>query len=318
LVTVLADAFNTIVLARRVQSVFRLTRLFYRITWGPYRKFSTHIHSTDLREDHLSIYGPLSVLVLLTTWAAGLIVAFALMQWAAGLRVAGLGHSAGDALYFASAATFTVLVGSPQNTLSRLLLSVLYQSFASRERFIELMDSPAGSPPSATELIRRESAHAESWEEELNGCEGWCAEILESQISFPMLAYFRCQHPNQSWLGTLIVILDASAIASLTASGSVRHQAELTFAMGCHALVDLASLFVGEDTKKADRLSHDDFGQMRRLLPSPYNSVSEPELARLRASYESYAAALANRFLLAAPAWVNRDPKPDNWQTAPR
>jgi hypothetical protein len=33
---VLVDAFNTIVLARRTRHVFRIARLYYRLTWTPF------------------------------------------------------------------------------------------------------------------------------------------------------------------------------------------------------------------------------------------------------------------------------------------
>jgi hypothetical protein len=50
-----------------------------------------------------------------------------------------------------------------------------------------------------------------------------------------MLALFRSQHTNQSWLTTLTAIVDASALVIIGGEGALRRQAELTFAMGSYA-----------------------------------------------------------------------------------
>ena len=45
ILTVLLDAFETVVLPRRVQRHFRITILFYRNTWAPYAKLASNIKS---------------------------------------------------------------------------------------------------------------------------------------------------------------------------------------------------------------------------------------------------------------------------------
>src|SRR5207245_7233411 len=70
--------------------------------------------------------------------------------------------------------------------------------------------------------------------------ERWAAELLESHISYPVLAYFRSQHVNQSWLGALTTLLDASALVMVGIEGGGARQAQLTFAIARHAVVDLA------------------------------------------------------------------------------
>src|SRR5258708_2436386 len=76
--TVLLDAFETIVLPRRVQRSFRLTAFFYRSTWIPWMKLGRRIPSLTRRESFLGYFGPLSLIVLLVCWAGGLIFGFAL------------------------------------------------------------------------------------------------------------------------------------------------------------------------------------------------------------------------------------------------
>ena len=121
----------------------------------------------------------------------------------------------------------------------------MYAAFAQREIEISLMDARAGSPPSASELLRRSAAAGDAWSDEvMRTWERWCAQLLEAHISYPQLAYYRSQHSNQSWLATLTTILDSTALLlarprSPHARGAgPGHQAQLTFAMARHAVVD--------------------------------------------------------------------------------
>ena len=81
---ILWDGFETIILPRRVTRRVRLTRLFYRCTWIPWSAVAKWMKPGKRREALLSIYGPLSLLLLFFMWAVGLIFSFALLHWAAG------------------------------------------------------------------------------------------------------------------------------------------------------------------------------------------------------------------------------------------
>src|SRR5207253_5590346 len=91
-VIVLWDVFETIVLPRRVTRRIRLTRLFYRATWNPWWAIARAIRKKKRRETLLGIYGPLSLLVLLTVWAASVVFGFALLHWSAGSRIGPAPH----------------------------------------------------------------------------------------------------------------------------------------------------------------------------------------------------------------------------------
>src|SRR5262249_18382453 len=92
-------------------------------------------------------------------------------------------------------------------------LPTMYAAFAQRETEISLMDARAGSPPTASELLRRAAQGGDAWcTEVLRTWERWCAQLLEAHISYPQLAYYRSQHSNQSWLGALTTILDSTAL----------------------------------------------------------------------------------------------------------
>ncbi|MBI3328075.1 MAG: two pore domain potassium channel family protein [Nitrospinae bacterium] len=266
LFVVLWDAFEGIVLPRRVTRRLRLTRLFYRYTWLPWSAAGRRMRPGKRRERYLSYYGPLSMLLLLSVWAASLIVGFAMLQWAFGSAMNAPEGAAtfGTDLYVRGTTFFTLGLGDvvPRTPLARALtvveagtgfgvlalvigyLPVLYQAFSQREVSISLLDARAGSPPSATELLRRHSqGHMEELRQLLRDWERWAAEVLESHLSYPVLGYYRSQHDNQSWLAALTTILDASALVIVGIDAGPARQALLTFAMARHAVVDLAQIF---------------------------------------------------------------------------
>src|SRR5213078_2484609 len=93
-------------------------------------------------------------------------------------------------------------------------LPVLYQAFSQREVTISLLDARAGSPPTAAEALLR-AARARSLGDVsafLAEWEGWAARLLEIQVSFSVLGFYRSQHVNQSWLAALTMMLDTCAL----------------------------------------------------------------------------------------------------------
>ena len=48
--------------------------------------------------------------------------------------------------------------------------------------------------------------------------ERWSADLLETHLSYPVIAYFRSQHDNQSWVAALAMMggLIAATILTLT------------------------------------------------------------------------------------------------------
>jgi hypothetical protein len=202
-------------------------------------------------------------------------------------------------------------------------LPALNQSFARREMSISLLDARAGSPPTASEMLRRHGHEQgmEALRQLLYEWERWSAELLEGHLSYPVLAYFRSQHDNQSWLAALTVILDSCALVMAGIEGACQRQAELTFAMARHALVDLSAIFrtkPGEATH--DRLPHDKLVTLRATLAGAGIKLREWEadskLIELRGLYEPYVHALATFFRLRVPPWVAEENWVDNWQAS--
>src|SRR5207248_1750142 len=105
-------------------------------------------------------------------------------------------------------------------------LPVLYQTFSRREITISLLDARAGSPPTAGEFLRRlaDAKAVAGTGVLLADWERWAAELLESHLSYPVLSYYRSQHDNQSWVATLTMILDTSALVIAGVNGADDYQ----------------------------------------------------------------------------------------------
>src|SRR5258708_2620796 len=321
---VIWDAFEAIILPRRVTRRFRLARLFYRTTWRTWRFAVRFVPSKKSREALLSFYGPMSLLLLIAVWAVGLVLSFALMQYGAGsaLILTGAPPRFSTDLYFSGTTFFTLGLGDivPRSSLARALvvteagfgfgflaaiigyLPFIYGSVLYRGVNISLLHSRAGTPPTAGELLRRHS-YARGQEALcvlLKDWELWCAELMESHLSYPVLAYFRSQHDNQSWIASLTAILDTCALAMMGIEGACEKQAELTFAIARHAVVDLSQVFgTAPKALPHDRLPGQDLRHIRVILAQHGMKLHDGEeadrkLGEFRKMYEPYIHALAN------------------------
>jgi len=346
ILVVLGDAFETIVLSRRVTRRISLARLFYQSTWLFWSTMVGSIFSRKRQETFLSWYGPLSLLLLLIFWATGLVIGFGLVHWASGsiIKTPEGTSSFATYLYLSGTTFFTLGLGDvvPVNTFGRGLVAfesgmgfgflalvigyipALNQSFSRREVNISLLDARAGSPPTATEMLRRHGHDTglEDLRQLFHEWERWSADLLESHLSYPVLCYFRSQHDNQSWLGALTAILDASAFAIASLEGYCERQAQLTFAITRHTIVDLAQVFDCRPHKpKHDRLTPDELVRMRAILKEAGLKLREgntvdQKLSELRRMYEPYVYSLSVYLHIAIPFWIPRSGRIDSWQTS--
>src|SRR5215470_12159838 len=244
LVIVVWDAFEVIILPRRVTRRFRLSRLFYKNLWRAWKFTARLLPAAKAREWAFGIFGPMSLLVLVAVWAVGLVLGFGLMQYGSGSALSVTGASRGfwTDVYLSGTTFFTLGLGDvvPRSATARALvvaeaglgfgflagvigyLPFIYGSFSKREVNISLLDSRAGTPPSAGELLRRHSYPygQDALRELLKEWELWCAELMESHLSYPVLAYFRSQHDNQSWIASLTAILDTCALIMVGVEGA--------------------------------------------------------------------------------------------------
>ena len=333
-VFVLLDAFETVLLPRTVTRGFRLTRIFYRTVWQPWAALGRRMSPGSSRESFLSFFGPLSLLVLFSLWAAGLIVGFGLMQWAWAPVPHGWRQLV-TGFYLSGTTFFTLGLGDvkPESALARCAsvleagigfgflatiigyLPVIYAGFSRREVTILRLDVRAGSPPTAGELLRQHGHRGEGrdFDQLLRDFELWSAELLESHLSYPILCMYRSQHRDQSWLATLTTILDTCALLIVGVENIPSPQAPLTFAMARRAMIDLHHLFshgLPPASESADRLPPGQLTRLRMMLARRHEARlqtgpdAEKKLHRLRATYEPAAHWLSEFLLMPLPPWM--------------
>jgi Ion channel len=345
LLVILWDAFETIVLPRRVARRVRVARVFYMLTWRPAAAVARRIGNGGRRETFLSFFGPLSLLCLIVVWAVSLVLGFALVQFAAGSAWATAGGPNADFstdLYASGTTFFTLGLGDvvPQSPFARGLvvaevgtgfaflalvisyLPILYQSFSAREKTVSLLDGRAGTPPSAAELVRRNvcDGRLDILEGLLADWERWSADLLETHLSYPVLAYYRSQHDKQSWVGALTVVLDACALVMTIARGRPARQAQFTYAIARHAAGDLSQVFgTRPRPPRLDRLASADAATLWQILERsglsvPLDEHAGEHLKALRDGYEPYVQALGEYLLMDLPRWVPEPGAYDDWE----
>jgi hypothetical protein len=352
---ILFDAFEAVLLPRRVTHAYRLIRLFYRAAWPAWKAMGSVLSSPRRRESFLSMFAPLSFLMMFAAWAIGLILGFALVHWGfqTQMAAANVARTALSYTYFSGVTFFTVGYGdlSPVDGVGRflavfeaglgfgflaLVLSyhpILAQAFSQRETMISLLDARGGSPPTAEQILLRSqpAVRPAVLNSYLMQWEIWSAELLEKCLSFPVLGLYRSQHDNQSWLAALTVMLDTSALMICGEGGSDPFQARLTFAIARHAAVDLCLVFkLSTSAPEPNRLSSADFRVLFERLKAAGGvmrdevAAAEPaeiarmesRLAELRGMYEPFVNSMADYLSFKLPKFYSERPTSDNWQTS--
>src|SRR5579872_266597 len=338
------EAFETIILPRRVTRPIRLVRMFYRVTWRIWASVNRLFRSPKMREAHLSYYGPLSLLGLFATWGFLLILGFAMLHWSDGSAINAPGEvpTFRTDFYLSGTTFFTLGLGdvTPRTAMAKAItvieggtgfgflglmisyLPTLYGAFSQRELNISLLDARAGSPPTAGELLRRHAQFAsnEALTPYMRDWELWVAQLMESHLSYPVLCYFRSQHDNQSWLAAFAAVLDVSALLIAYGEGTAKWQSQLTFAIARHAVVDLAEVLRVKPLRPAeDRLPQKDAVQVRNLLvecraSTKCGEAGDQKLNELRKMYEPYLNGLSARLLMPLPTWGVGRKFVENWK----
>jgi hypothetical protein len=332
LVAILWDAFESVILPRHVRRSFRIARFFFRTAWGIWSRTGRFIRSPKRREGYLSYFGPLSLLMLIGIWAGSLVMAFAMLQWGAGSALSSPTNPTtfGTDLYYSGTTFFTLGLGdiTPQSSGARILsvveagtgfgflaliiayLPTLYGAFSQREVSISLLDARAGSPPTASELLRRHGMERiqNGLAHYLRDWETWSAQLMETHLTYPFLCFFRSQHDNQSWIAAFAAILDTCALLIAYGEGETKWQAQLTFAICRHAVADLAQIFyIDSRMPQVNRLPVEDLPKVRSLLlecgvPGCAES-GDAKLKELRRLYEPYLNGLSQLLMMPLPSW---------------
>jgi hypothetical protein len=316
----LSEFFVTFMLPRRVRRDPRIARGFLRALWLPWRAFARRLSSSSA-DTVLGFFGPLALMTQLLVWTIGLIIGFALIEWAAvgrgfgrgllfssGLVLGAEGASGSTAVHVIALFEAAIAIGVLFIVIG--YLPAVYGSFSRREIAVSQLATRAGSPPAAGVILHR-VAGRERWlelERDLRDWEAWAAELMETHLSYPILGWYRSQHVSQNWLAALTAMTDVAAFVTAVESDGEVEAAELTYAIGQHALADLAAQYRVKPMS-VDRLPDEQFeklyGLVRGALGNPVAcDDAKARLRELRRAYEPKAEAISRLLALDLPPWL--------------
>jgi len=314
LVAVLFDIFLTVVVPRRVPRAGYLLR------------FSGYL----VREAILGSFGALMIIVLLVAWIAGLVVGYGLLLDALRDQVRPQPETLDAALYFAGTALLTLGFGDfvAMGALARMitlaaaatglgvfavvitLLFTLYGSFQRREVAVVVLEAGAGAPPSGVTLLETYALAGilGDLSQVFREWQAWAAEVLDSHLAYPILAYFRSSHDNDSWISSLGAVMDAATLVLTTIEDGPKGWAKLSRAVGEHCIEDLA-LYFGLEVQPEIGVERAEFDEARDRLERAGFRLQDAEkswanFSRLRLEYAGRINALARYWATPPAQWI--------------
>jgi len=324
------DLFQSVILPRPAVGRLRLTPLVIRPLWRVWRWVGTRSSRIDKRENRLAVFGPTSLIILLTFWGLSLILGYGLIFDALRDQLHEAPTNFGTSLYF-SATTLVPLsygdivpVGVPARVVTLLesasgvglaalvitLLFSLYASFQDREELVVTLDALAGAPPSGVQILENAADHGmpEELKQTFDDWRRWSAAVLESHLAYPLLIWFRSSHDNEAWLNSFGAVMDAATLVLSTLEDVPDGPARLMYKVGGHLVEDVTWFFrLRQSTDPI--VGRDEFDQARdRLMKTGYRCKPPDEawadFSRLRSKYGSPLNQVA-QFLAIIPAqWI--------------
>jgi hypothetical protein len=253
-----SDAISTLIVTQGRTSLWRPTRLWYAGTWRLTRVVVTRVPARA-GDFALNLYPALSLLGLLVLWLVGLMIGWALLYWGLGEHVAGASDW-GTILYYSGTSMLTPAFGTAHNAPLRMLtlietltglgtiallisyLPALYGAYSRREAQLLTLDDPQGGrlTPARVIAVHASDQNLDQLYRFFADWEMWTAEVLESHVSFPMLALFRSQQAGQSWITALGVVTDSATLTCACIAGADSREPYFQYRRGRRALAEIA------------------------------------------------------------------------------
>jgi hypothetical protein len=328
-VGILVDVFQAVIVPRAVGRRFRISPYFSVPVWRLWRRIAIGIADQDRREDFLATYAPAILVGTLILWVGGLVFGYGLILYAArdGLRP----HPHfGTAVYFAGTSLLTIGYGDiiPTTALTRAVslaaaasglgvlaittafLFQLFSAFQTREIFVVTFSTRAGQPPSGVTLLENYARLgivadlADVFEEG----QRWSAHVLENHMAYPSLSYFRSSHDDESWVGALGALLDASTLVLTTVADVGVGHAKLMNGMGRHVTHDLGNYY-GLEGGRGPGVERREFDVAYARLADAGYAMREAEdawqqFSGLRSTYAMSLNAMAQYWRIPPVQWI--------------
>ncbi len=332
-VATISDIFQVVVVPRATGRRFRISFFVWRWAWHVWPAVAWRMfpEDTDRREETLAVFAPFMLIGLLGVWVALLIFGFAFLLWGFRAGLTPPNMSFGTLLYFAGTSLLTIgfgdvvgrtagprlvsilaaLAGLSLLSITTAYLFAIFGSFQQRETFVVTVGARAGTPPSGVNLlaIAGYSMTRDDLPALMMEAQRWSAQVMESHLAYPVLAFFRSSHDDQSWIGTLGTLLDAATLLMTTIEDGKQGQARIMYNVGRHATHDLARYFRVGAADESAGIERSEFDHAcDRLIAAGYALRDRDEawsrFANLRSTYASHLNKLARFFQIPPIAWI--------------
>jgi hypothetical protein len=123
-------------------------------------------------------------------------------------------------------------------------LPTLYSAFNRRETLVTLLESRAGAPAWGPEILIRHHLVdlVGSLPDLFSEWERWGADVAESHTSYPSLLYLRSPRLANSWVVSLVAVMDAAALSLAIDPDGAPVEARMCVRMGFTCLRDIAQV----------------------------------------------------------------------------
>ncbi len=330
----LNDLFQSVIVPRAVGRRFRPSFYQARMLWSLWPRFAPAVRNGNSypRENFLALFAPLNLVQNLITWSLLVLLGYGAIFYALRDQMHPDIHTLGEALYFAGTSFFTLgfgdYVGSSGLTrmfslaagacgfgiisITTAYLFAIFGAFQSREQFVVSISARAGTPPSGVGLlmIAADASIVKDLPALMRSAETWCASVMETHLAYPVLAYFRSSHDEQSWVGTLGTLLDTATLLITTVHADVG-EARILYTIARHAARDLGVYFgmLDDEAPSDPGITRAQFDAACRQLEAAgfelhnYDAAWD-DFARLRGAYAYYLNGLATYFHIPPLRWI--------------
>jgi hypothetical protein len=258
----LASAVKTVVVPRATPVL--ITRCVFGAMHALFTAAGWRNRDYRTRDNVMALFAPFALLMLPLVWLVLVVVGYTAIFWAVGMR------PVRDAFLESSSSLLTLGFRPPGDTLTAVLalsegilglgllallvsyLPSIYASYSRRELMVTSLDTQAGSPPSAAELLER-LARIDGigrldtfWQDWAR----WFADIAETHTTTPVLVQFRSPEHDRSWVTAAGAVLDAAALVASSLDIPRQPSAELCVRSGYLALRRIGAYF--EKTRHRD------------------------------------------------------------------
>ena len=235
-------------------TTFRAVYYTLALRFKPHTPFAT-------RDRILAMLSPIGMFMLPIVWLTLITIGYSGMYWAissdlswreafilSGSSLMTLGFAYQDELPL-------IILAFSQAALSMMLIALLigylptmYSAFSQREVMVTKLETFAGSPPSAAEMIRRLNLTGMLYNPEgmwvlWTDWQDWFVQIEENHTTLAPMNFFRSPKPDRHWVTAAGTVLDAAAIIASSTDVERSLQAALVLRSGYLALRSIADSF---------------------------------------------------------------------------